>query len=49
MFISLFGSALNNCRFLPPESVVVEIHGALKDDWPSNGYGSLCAESMGLR
>ena len=50
VFISLFGSSLHNCRFLPPESVVIELHGALKQNWlDTGGYGGLCAESMGLR
>ena len=50
VFISLFGSSLHNCRFLPSEAVVIELHGALKQNWlDTGGYGSLCAESMGLR
>ena len=31
-FISLFGGAMNNCRFLPPDSVVLEIQGAMKGE-----------------
>ena len=52
VFISLFGSALHNCRFLPPEALVVEIHGALKNDIGVSDallYGRLCAVEMGLR
>tara|TARA_B110001452_G_scaffold167629_1_gene140067 strand:+ start:913 stop:2133 length:1221 start_codon:yes stop_codon:yes gene_type:complete len=52
VFISLFGSALHNCRFLPPDALVVEIRGAMKDDIGKSDvflYASLCAQSMGLR
>lgn len=38
VFVSLFGSSLHNCRWLPAEAVVVEIHGALKHDWRDSGY-----------
>ena len=52
VFISLFGSTLHNCRFLPPEAVVLEIHGALKNDvGPPDWYlyYNLCQRVMGLR
>ena len=50
VFISLFGSALHNCRFLPEDAAVVEIYGALKEDWGSPFYyADLCARRMGLR
>ena len=52
VFISLFGSALHNCRFLPVDALVVEIRGAMKDDIGKSDvflYASLCAQSMGLR
>ena len=49
VFVSLFSSALHSCRLLPPGSIVVEIHGALLNDWSDSGYAWLCAEQMGLR
>ena len=52
VFISLFGSGLHNCRFLPPRALVVEIHGALKSDIGLADfllYPRLCAQDMGLR
>ena len=37
--VSLFGSSLHNCHFVPSGSVVVELHGALKNDvGPYNDY-----------
>ena len=50
--ISLFGSALHNCRFMRPGSLVVELHGAMGNDFFDgvNGnylYGGLCS-SMGV-
>ena len=48
VLVSLFGSALHGCRLLPPGSIVVEIHGALKEDWHAPGYAALCANSMRL-
>jgi len=49
VMISLFSSSLHNCRLLPPGSVVVEIHGALGEDWLDSGYAMLCADHMRLR
>lgn len=49
VFISVFGSSLHGCRWLPPECIVVEIRGALKRDWRESGYATLCAQEMGLR
>ena len=49
VFVSLFGSSLHNCRLLPPGSLVLELHGALKEDWHSAGYAALCAQDMQLR
>ena len=37
--VSLFGSSLHNCHLVPNGSIVVELHGALKNDVdPSNDY-----------
>ena len=33
VLVSLFGSALHNCRFMLPNSTIVEVHGALKHDF----------------
>ena len=49
VLISLYGSSLHNCRWLPPEAVVIEIHGALQTQWRDSGYAWLCASEMGLR
>ena len=49
VLVSLFGSALHNCRFLPSDAVVIELHGALKNDFANSGYHGLCAATMGLR
>ena len=32
VLIGLFGSAFQNCRLLPPDAIVLEIHGALRED-----------------
>lgn len=49
VYVSLFGSSLHNCRLLPAGSIVIEIHGALREDWHQGAYAPLCAQSMGLR
>jgi hypothetical protein len=50
VLVSLFGSALQNCVFMPLGAVVVEVHGALRNDmaahWP---YYNLCAVGYGHR
>lgn len=39
VLVSLFGSALYNCRFMAQGATVIEIHGALKNDGsPANDY-----------
>lgn len=49
VLVGLFGSALHNCRLLAPGSVVVELHGALKNDWVDPWmYATLCT-GVGLR
>lgn len=50
ILISLFGSALYNCRLMAKGSVVVEIHAALKFDFASSYfYRDICnRESLGL-
>ena len=48
---SLFGSALHNVRFMPPGSLAVEVHGALKNDFGRETdylYRDLCA-AVGVR
>jgi hypothetical protein len=50
LLIGLFGSGLHNCRLMPAGSVVVEIHGALRNDFQDDyGYYNLCANTCGLR
>ena len=50
VFISLFGSALHNCRWMRPGAIVIEIRGAMKNDYPDYMYyAGLCAVTMGLR
>lgn len=47
--VSLFGSALHNCRFMAPGAVVVELHGALHDDGGSHyQYTNLCGADAQL-
>lgn len=49
--VSLFGSALHNCRFMRPGSLAVELHGALRrdflDGYTGYWYGQLCS-GMGV-
>ena len=40
--VGLFGSNLHTCRFFTPNTVVVELHGALKNDFAHGGYWNLC-------
>lgn len=50
--ISLFGSSLHNCRFVPPGAVVIQLHGATKNEWGVNtdrDYYELCARRCGAR
>lgn len=35
LVVTLFGSALHNCVFMRPGALVVELHGALYDQWAS--------------
>ena len=50
MFISLFGSALHNCRWMRPGAIVIEIRGTMRNDFADyNLYADVCAETMGLR
>ena len=50
MFISLFGSALHNCRWMRPGAIVIEIRGAMRNAFADyNLYADVCAETMGLR
>ena len=49
VFIALFGSGLHNCRFLPPDAIVVEIHGAMKGEIAKHMYRDLCQGAVGLR
>lgn len=49
--VSLFGSSLQNCRFMAPGSAVIEIHGALQNDFGHRDdyhYQRLCAGKLGL-
>ena len=48
--IALFGSALHNCRFLPADAVVLEVHGALKGErWGAHYYRDICQTQVGLK
>ena len=48
VLIALFGSGLHNCRLLPPGSVVVQLHGALKQDRGDHFlYHSVCEHEFG--
>jgi len=50
VFITLFGSSEHHCRWLPPGAIVLEIRGAMKNDFADVvTYPDLCARSMGLR
>jgi hypothetical protein len=52
LLIGLFGSALHNCRFLPQDSVVIELHGALKNDVGFRDwylYYKVCQRQVGIR
>ena len=50
VFITLFGSSEHHCRWLPPGAIVLEIRGAMKNDFADvYTYPDLCARSMGLR
>ena len=52
VYISLFGSSLHNCRFLPEGSFVIELHGALKHDYGKEHgsfYFDICARECHLR
>ena len=48
----LFGAAISNCRFLPPGSLVLRLHGALKGEVTGNApvcqYRSLCEGHLGV-
>ena len=52
LLISLFGSSLHNCRFLPEGAIVIQIHGALKGEVSTGSahqYRRVCEQQMGLR
>jgi len=51
MLISVFGSSLYGCRFMPQDSYVLQIHGALKNDrgFDANLYSGMCGRQMGMR
>lgn len=52
MLISLFGSALHNCRFVPEGTIVLQIHGGLKGETSPGGaylYRRVCQREMGLK
>ena len=46
--IALFGSALHNCRFMAPGATVIELHGALGNDFRHGGYWHICSCDLGL-
>lgn len=51
LVFSLFGSSLHNCRVMARGTVVVEIHGALKNDFANFDdylYDRLCSELLGM-
>lgn len=49
VLISLWGSALHNCRYMRAGSVVVELYGALDGKFGDTAvYSRACAESAGL-
>jgi len=47
--VGLFGSALHNCRFMAEGTIVLELHGALINDFRNSGYWTLCNCRLGLR
>ena len=52
LVFGLFGSGLSNCRFMRSGSTIVQLHGALKNDFgerPEWMYKRLCNESLGVR
>ena len=52
LMISLFGSSLHNCRFLPPGAIVLQVHGALKGEVAARTayqFREVCEGWMGLR
>ena len=52
LLISLFGSSLHNCRFLPPGAIVLQVHGALKGEVAARTayqFRKVCEDWMGLR
>lgn len=51
VLITLFGSALHNCRFLPPGAIVIQLHGATKNEYSVGTdlmYYGLCSR-LGAR
>ena len=52
VLISLFGSSLHNCRFLPEGAIVLQIHGALKAEVGEGSayqFRDVCERAMGLK
>jgi len=52
LLISLFGSTFWNCLYMPPGSAVIQIHGALKNDFDAGaayGWCKLCSVNSGVR
>lgn len=50
LLVSLWGSSLQNCRFMPARALVLELYGALVRQYGDSAlYGSLCALGCGLR
>ena len=48
--VSLFGSAMHNCRFMANGSLLVEIHGALRNDFAGDYYYQrICEGPLGIR
>lgn len=47
--VGLFGSGLHNCRFMAKDSTLIELHGALDQDFRNPGYWTLCNCQIGLR
>ena len=52
VLVSLFGSSLHNARFMPNGSILVELHGALKQNWAwqnDHFYRDLCESELGVQ
>ena len=52
VLVTLFGSTFWNCVYMRPGALVVQIHGALKNDFDAGaafGWCELCQKNLGIR